>query len=291
MTDAQSAVREKIESQKRWMEAHPDCFTDQNDDDLFFPTDFPARLRENDLLCGLQALEINAFLWGYQGTRWVLEKNPDGWKRLAASLAYSTWAALLDAKFFFTPLPDSRRRRNQTLRDPSITASLLCHALLTNNKHICLELSAILLKAIATPGAVSEDCRLTGLHLECFSLRLCNSFLPLNLPDALLHRDLGIYQAALDAHDQPSLTSAAINLCDHHVLNMSDTRNQPPAKFSTPPFDLLPLEIAALLKQKTLPLHLDPPLMTTGLEQMTFPPFPENKTLAQARALYEAAPA
>jgi hypothetical protein len=72
-------------------------------------------------------------------------------------------------------------------------------------------------------------------------------------------RDLGAYQAIIDAWNEPSaLGEALYNACDFHCQRIEDNSDEFFAEFRDPPFDLVPAEILAVYSVRNS-LGLDTP--------------------------------
>jgi hypothetical protein len=240
---ASRRLRRTIKETKEWLTERPPVLERQFaylDKDL-------AKGTLQGLSATAVTLGVLATYYGRKGAIRVIDGHKAGWEELHRGLAYHFWCLKIHAQVFFkTAFLQPIQNVVNLGNDASTAGSLFCYYLASGNEvrqHYTIDV----LKSIATiPGAVDEPYWEQRIF-EPFVLRLNQKQEKLDLPDALMQRDLGPYAKVLEHWDAPDrLAEGIYGLCDYHCSNMEDRGGDWDPEFDQPPFDLLPSEILAI---------------------------------------------
>src|SRR6185437_2033292 len=150
-------------------------------------------------------------------------------------------------------------------------ACLSCYFMATDRTSELQFLIDLILKAIERPELIDREFW-DERHFEPFVLELFRKQTGVTLP-AIDQSKLGPYAAVLENWDDAvQLEPALFNICDYHCQNMEDDGGDWDPEFDLSPFDLIPVEVLAILNVRKKMGHTNPqishPLMQTPLASM-----------------------
>jgi hypothetical protein len=264
-------LQKAIEQHRRWLEERAE-FTEKLAHSFI---DKSFALGGFDAIKTLPgSLQQLAHVLAARGMIQVLDGDSSGWAQIDRSVLYHQWAILLRSDAFFAQASLGQFRDVPGLEaDLSIAANLFCYAVATQARDLEHSMSKILVRALSSNTLSEHFSRVSAF--ESFVLRLIWKLNSEPLPETVEQRNLGPYSEVIAHWDHGlELTKPLELVCDYHCKNMSDKgRNDRTPEFTTPPFDLLPCEIAAVYKiRQRLGLDtpdIEHPLLSTPLAQMS----------------------
>jgi hypothetical protein len=246
---ASKQITHSIKETREWLAERPPII----EQELEFLNEDLSEGTLQGLKVATVTLGVLATYYGSKGVIGVVDGDRAAWDDIHRSLAYHFWCLKIQSMVFFKtaflrPIHPVSGIGNEI----SIAGCLYCYYLASGSEerqHYTIDV----LKGIATiPGAVPPKFWAERIF-EPFVLRLHQKQESIDLPDALLQRDLGPYGKILDYWDTPERLADAIrDVCDYHCSNMEDTGDDWDPEFDQPPFDLLPCEILGIyaMRQK-----------------------------------------
>jgi len=206
------------------------------------------------------------------GTTKIVEGDQSGWDSIRLSIAYYFWSIKIEAHAAFNTsfLWPQERPFGFEVNLPTI-ACLSCYFMATDRTPELQFLIDLLVKVIERPELIDREFW-EERHFEPFVLELFRKQTGVTLP-AIDQSKLGPYAAVLENWDDAvQLEPALFNICDYHCQNMEDDGGDWDPEFDLSPFDLIPVEVLAILNVRKKMGHTNPqishPLMQTPLASM-----------------------
>ncbi|QXC39921.1 hypothetical protein V3429_05870 [Aeromonas jandaei] len=206
-----------------------------------------------DSLVGLEnvpdSLGMLAIYHGIKGEVAIYGGDSSGWEDISRAIIYRYWALRLRVKVFSTTRFLKGIRSVPNLTNQLTSASCLLAAFIVADRHDLAESVADILGGMLTMnGAVDPDyqktCRFEPFMLWLYSVYSGRIVSP--LPEPI---NIGVYQKVIDNwDDEENFPSIIEEVCKYHLANSEDKGGGWDPEFKSPPFDLLPLEVVAILK-------------------------------------------
>jgi hypothetical protein len=219
------------------------------------------------------SLATLATFFGIKGVVDTLDENTDGRVAVGLSLSYHFWCLQLRVESFFEA---SRRQQNLT-NYISRLACILCYAIASETTP-WEEYAANRLTAISADAGALDEGGWWRRSFEPLTLALAYFKQRRLWPTDIVSRDLGSYSGVVRNWDSDLFADSLVEACNYHCRNMEDVVHASNAEFRYPPFDVMPIEILAILKVRAtagfkVP-QINHPLLNTPfgkLEQMPVP--------------------
>jgi hypothetical protein len=246
-----------------------------------------------DSLTGLKnaadSLAILGNYYGIQGEIAVCAGDTRGWGSVSSALMYRYWALRLKAQCF-----SATRFLGELNQGPNLTnqlsdaGCLLAAFIAVDRRDLAAPVADILGGMLSMEGAV-DAAYLKHRRFEPFMLWLYGMYSAhVSSPISV---EIGVYQQVIDCWaDVRGLAKALEKVCDYHMGNIDDAGGTWDPEFKHPPFDLLPLEVVAILTVRqrlglALP-DISHPLVsaeTTAVEHIALQP---NDVVLSVEAAY-----
>lgn len=243
---------------------------------------------EEDLACdsleGLDnvsdSLGILALCHGVRGEIAICAGEVSGWEDVSRAMIYRYWGLMLRAKSFSkTSFLQGIRTVPNLTNQLSSAGCLLAGFIAADRPDLAESVADILAGMLTVDGAVDSG-YLKERRFEPFMLWLYAIYSGGAAPVLIESMNLGIYQKVIDSWaDEQELVGVLEEVCQYHLANTEDKGGAWDPEFKNPPFDLLPLEVAAILKVRqqiglATPAVTSPLLSveTAALENLTFKP-------------------
>jgi hypothetical protein len=243
---------------------------------------------EQDLALGsLQALQNVAdslarlaTIFGIKGVVGILDGKAQGRESVGLSLSYHYWCLKLRVESFFET---SHRQPNPT-NYTSRMASILCYAIASETTAWEQYASKRLLAISTDAEALDEGCW-SRRSFEPFTLALEDFKQKKIWPTEAKSNDLGAYAGLVRNWNGDRFGDSLVAVCDYHCRNMEDVGDESIAEFKYPPFDIMPIEILAIMKVRaTVGLEIpeiNHPLLNTPLGKLEQIPVPSEDDVLQ----------
>lgn len=241
---------------------------------------------EEDLACdsleGLDnvsdSLGMLAVFHGIQGELAICAGDISGWEEVSRAMTYRYWGLMLRAKAFSKTSFLQGIRTVPNLTNQLSSAGCLLAGFIVADRHDLAESVADVLVGMLTVDGTVDSGYLKERRFEPFMLWLYSVYSGGTAPVLIESMNLGIYQKVIDSWaDEQKLVGVLEEVCQYHLANSEDKGGAWDPEFKNPPFDLLPLEVVAILKVRqqiglTSPAVTSPLLSveTAALENLTF---------------------
>ncbi|MFJ4259075.1 hypothetical protein ACIP01_19235 [Pseudomonas monteilii] len=193
------------------------------------------------------SLGIVATYHGIQGEVAICSGDTGGWEGVSRALLYRYWALRIKARSFSTKafLGGLNRAPNLTNQFSS-AGGLLAAFISADRQDLAGTVADILAGMIDVEGAVDAE-YLKRRRFEPFMLWLYAMYSVQTT--ARVGSAFGVYQGVVDRWtDEQRFGGALREVCRYHLTNIEDQGADWDPEFKHPPFDLLPLEVVAILK-------------------------------------------
>lgn len=284
-----TAVKRKINNNREWLQTNGERIRAR-----------ALRNIENDLQEGginvfptvAARLSQLATFFGITGQLAVIEGDTARWDMIDKAVIYHYWSTRLRAKTFSKTAFLRKITSVLNLTNYfSLTACLLCYGAAYHLEDLESFAFDLLMGMATVPGAVDEPF-LGERVFEPFILKIHLLASGITTSDNLANRALGPYSGVIENWDDViAMKSLLFQLCDYHCKNMDDRDSDWDPEFKHSPFDLVPVEIMALINiRKRIGLTtptVDHLLMKTPLANPRKGQWQEDETILKVRDLYQ----
>lgn len=238
----------------------------------------------NDSLAGLDnvsdSLGMLAIYYGIQGEVAIYGTDISGWGEVSRSIMYRYWALMLRAKAFSKTSFLQGIKIVPNLTNQLSNAGCLLAAFIAGGRRDLASSVADVLVGMLTVGGAIDPGYLKERRFEPFMLWLYSVYSGGDAPPQIESMNLGVYQKVIDSWaNEQRLAGVLEEICQYHLANTEDKGGAWDPEFKNPPFDLLPLEVGAIIQVRQQVGLVSPaitgPLLSAGaaaLESLAFSP-------------------